>query len=183
MHEPQVSASQYDRFDVVLTGQTQMGVDQNKVITSLTEILQCPRMQMAEIFSRQERWIIKKNIPHKTAYEIQQKIERIGAEVILIRRVSLEKETEFSLVPEGEEQTPFDVLAKRLQHGEQISCKHCGTRQSNAPYCIHCGKQLIGRISIEPDTSTKKTGVATGLIVLAIFLIGFGAYFLLASPV
>ena len=131
-----------DKYNVVFDGTIQEGRTRYKVIGALAELFAKERETIEALFDKAPV-IIKPEVDHKTAYQFQQQVLQTGANAQLQRIATQEIDPEYSLVPEGEENTPFEELEKRLAEGEEVVCKHCNSIQPLAPYCGNCGAQLI----------------------------------------
>lgn len=167
-----MSQANYDHYKVILTGKTLPGYSQNATARNIAKIFNQPFRQTKSLLNGSAT-VIKDDIPHVKAYQLQQTLMSCGAETTLQRIPVTEHETGFSLVPDGEEQTPYKELAKRLEQGEQVSCSHCYTKQPLGPYCCECGKQLIGSVTAEPAVPQTSSPIY-GLIVLGLLLLLFG---------
>ena len=140
-----MSQTQHYLFNLVTQGQIKTDFSRTRVIMQTAKLLSISKQQAETLFNGQEH-IIQKELAHSTAYEWRNKLEDIGVITRLDRFAQKHKPTEFSLVPEDEEQTTYDELNEKLEQGDQIVCQHCSHQQPLAPHCNQCGKQLIGKI-------------------------------------
>ena len=166
--------SPYELFDVTLTGNVKPGFKTEQVILSVARLFKLPAEKVSPLFNGSP-CVIKQNIPHKAAFQYQQKLDQLGAQVRLKRRPVVAPSPEFSLVPEGEEQTAFETLASRLAQGVEVSCAQCGTVQKHSPYCSGCGKQLIGSLVLAPPPAAPRRRPIfwLGLIAMLIAVLDF----------
>lgn len=164
--------SNYDHYKVILSGATLPGYSKNAAARKIAKVFNQPFRQAKQLLEGTAT-VIKQDIPHKKAYQLQQTILSCGAEVTIERIPVAEIETGFSLVPEGEEQTPYKDLAERFAKGERVTCGYCNTQQKIGPYCVECGKQLIGRVATS-EPQAKTTEPKLGLIILGLVLLMLG---------
>jgi|GEM_PF-3187727 len=176
-----MSENNQDQYQVVLTGQVKSGYSKANVIKQVAELFQTSRERISPFFQGKAA-VIKSHISHKRAFQYKSKLDELGAEVELERIPVAEVETSFSMVPEGEEQTPYNELQQRISNGEQVACGQCGHLQTLAPNCESCGKPLIGiTVSAAPETPSAKTSakmIILSLIIIVLVAAGiFSAYF------
>ncbi|WP_196139398.1 hypothetical protein [Aliikangiella sp. G2MR2-5] len=114
---------------------------------------------------------VKSGLSHQQAYKYQQMLKATGFEASLLRVPAIEKSAEFSLVPEGEENTPYRDLLKKYNDGEIVECKKCGVRQPLMPYCQNCGKQLVPvKVNHEEKPTNKPPTLIYAVLLLTLLL-------------
>jgi len=147
-----MTENQFNHYNLVLKGTIRPGTVRRAAITATAQLLELSAEQAELLFAGKSN-LVKQDISHKQAYQLQQQLIAAGAEASLQRISVAETKTEFALVPEGEELTPFEELAKKLDADKaaegQIECANCHLRQSAAAFCIQCGQPLH---SVEQDS-------------------------------
>ncbi len=160
-----------DTYEVISLGKPRGGFSRKRVTDNLAALFKKDRVLVASLVQGQIRKV-KGNLSHKSAYTLHQSLLKAGLEAELKRIPGEETAAEFSLVPEGEETTPYQELAQRHQQGETVICKHCNCEQQLAPYCCECGKQLIAKAGAMPaEVSLPVTGAVIKRIVSIIIVV------------
>lgn len=157
-------------YSIVLSGKTRAGFEKSQVINQLADLFKTSPEKIALWFTG-EPTIIKRNIDHKKAFSYQVQLEQCGAEVSLIKTPVPKEAVSFTMVPDGEELTPFKELEQRLNNGELVACNHCEKRQSLAPYCSECGKPLIAKIVPQIENHNNKSLKIKLISLLAILIV------------
>ena len=161
----------FDHFNVILTGKVNAGVSRHSAAQKLAKTLDVDKVTATKLLQGSAT-VLKRDVSHKTAFALQKSLEASGAEVLIKMLPVHEQDPEYSMVPAGEEQTPYAELQNRLKSGESIECSYCHKVQSNAPYCAECGRQLIGTtVKMEvpkPQQSSNKGALFAVILVLAI---------------
>ncbi|TQV87909.1 hypothetical protein [Aliikangiella coralliicola] len=168
----------YDHYNVILTGSIKQGFDIEDVKTGVANLFKTSPQKISPLLNGNPT-VIKRDIPHKKAYHYQQLLEKNGAETQIHRIVVQEKETTFTLVPEGEETTPYEELAEKQGHGEIVTCGNCHTEQLLAPYCTNCGTPLNeSNILPSGQSAGMPIFIAIGFLLIVFGLADYGLYYL-----
>ena len=173
-----MTENQFNHYNLVLSGTIRPGSIRQSVIKASAQLLKINAEQTELLFTGKPK-LVKRNISHKRAYQLQQQLIAVGAEASLQRITVAEAKTEFTLVPEGEELTPFEELAKKLrsdQSGDElVECAGCQLRQPAAAFCIQCGQPLQ---SIEQKSHLSQSGKWLWIAVILIVAV-LGSWVLL----
>ena len=168
-----------DTYEVISLGKPLAGFSRKRVTDNLATLFQKDRVLVAPLVQGQIRKV-QGDLSHKAAYTLHQSLQEAGLDAELKRIPGEETAAEFSLVPEGEETTPYQELAKRHQQGETVICKHCNCEQQIAPYCSECGKQLIAKAGAMPQQVTVPASGTVIKRIIGIFVVvlaAIAAYF------
>lgn len=159
-----------DSYEVISEGTIRPGISKKKVSDNLQKLFNKNKENIAPIIGGKPLKV-KAHLNHRDAYKLQQALLKSGVEARLNRIPAQEQATEYTLVPEGEETTPFEDLAKRHREGETVICKHCHCEQQLAPYCSECGKQLIAKAGAMPPEVTIDSTFPIKTVVISIILL------------
>ncbi len=171
-----------DVYKVITLGELEEGFNKAQAVKILQTEFALSKEKATSLIEQSEK-IVKQDLTHKKAYLYQQKLAKAGLKSRLQRVAVYEKPTEFTIVPDGEETTPFHELAARHEQGETVICKHCNTEQPLTPYCCECKKQLIAKAGAMPE-EVSITGmgdvvkILVGVIVAIIVIIAGFIYWL-----
>jgi len=165
-----------DTYDVISEGQILPGFSKKRVSDNLQLLFKKDKESIASIISGKPIRV-KSKLKHQEAYSFQQVLSKAGLKARINRIPAQEQTIDFSLVPEGEENTPYQELAERHKQGETVVCKHCKCEQKIAPYCSECGKQLIAKAGAMPPevtvgTSYSLTRLFSVIVIILILIIG-----------
>lgn len=159
-------------YNVVLSGNTLKGFKQDAVIKAISNVLNISTEAVLPLF-RGKPTIILRELSHTQARLKILELKQLGA-MATLSRTAPDKSNQFSMVPDGEEQTSFDILAERHKKGEKIACKNCATQQIISAKCIKCGKQLFGSSIKEDASNVKNTKKALFFLKIAAILLFSG---------
>jgi len=158
-------------YHVILEGDVVDAKDKQIVAAALAKQFNLTEAKCIELLDGQPK-IIRRDMAHREAYQLQQALLQLGAKAQLQVIAAFERPVDYSLVPEGEEQSSFEDLNQRLQQGELVACSRCGTAQPLAPRCIECGSQLIARKIVKDDATTKRMNSRlVGISITLLFLL------------
>lgn len=163
----------HDTYEVISEGQILPGLSKKRVSDNLQSLFQKEKDAVTSLISG-KAVRVKSGMTHQEAYSFLKALTEAGVKAKLNRIPAQELAPEFSLVPEGEESTPYRELAERHKQGETVICKHCNCEQQLAPYCSECGKQLIAKAGAMPSEVTVGTSFSLSKILFYVVLIILG---------
>lgn len=158
--------SNLDNYNLIVTGHILPAFERKQVLSNLERLFNKPVLEIDTLLNGSPT-IIRRNISHRKAFEMQTLLVDNGAEAKLQRIIQREVEADFSLVPYGEEQTPFTELQEKLKNKESIECPDCHAIQSPAAFCNQCGTAL----SVDAPANNP---VGMGLKILFFLLVVSG---------
>lgn len=162
-----------DTYEVISEGEILPGLSKKRVSDNLQALFQKEKSAVIPLISGKVVRV-KSGLTHQDAYTFLQALKEAGVKVKLNRIPAKELTPGFSLVPEGEENTPYKELAERHRKGETVICKHCNCEQQIAPYCSDCGKQLIAKTGAMPPEVTTSSFFSPVKLALYLVLVFIG---------
>ncbi|MET1254473.1 zinc ribbon domain-containing protein [Aliikangiella maris] len=162
----------YDHYNVELTGELNSEPSRSQIIDKIATTFNLPKEKISQLLNGKPQ-IIRKDIPHKEAYQIQQALIQCGAQTRLVRIKVQEKPASFSLVPEGEEQTSFQDLTQKITEGTLVECPQCHNIQPPSSFCVHCGSALSDTEPSPTKHSKKILYLGVVSVLMAMVIIAF----------